>query len=312
MDQPAATVLITTKDRADELPRAIDSVARQTAPVQLVVVDDGSSDHTSELVRERYPWAELARNESALGIIEARNKAASLAKTNILFTLDDDAEFSTPDVVADTLALFDHPRVAAVTIPLVNHIEGREERFDEFPEAARTGELWCSFAFKGGANAMRLDVFREMDGYRGFMFRQGEESDYCIRLLDRGYVVRAGTADPVDHYPSPRRDSPQVYRYTGRNNLLFAWYNVPMPHLLKHWAGGVVNLLRAGVRRRRPVSVAVGIAWGLWTSLTRPGVRKPVSTRAYQLSRTLIAGARPLSQIENRLPEPTGQESPAG
>ena len=102
--EPVATVLITTKDRADELPRAIDSVARQTAPVQLVVVDDGSSDHTSQLVREKYPWAILARNETPLGIIEARNKAASLAETNILFTLDDDAEFSSPDVGANTVA----------------------------------------------------------------------------------------------------------------------------------------------------------------------------------------------------------------
>ena len=51
-NNPAATVLITTKDRKDDLARAIGSVVEQTAPVELIVVDDGSTDGTSELVRD--------------------------------------------------------------------------------------------------------------------------------------------------------------------------------------------------------------------------------------------------------------------
>ena len=73
-NNPAATVLITTKDRKDDLARAIGSVVEQTAPVELIVVDDGSTDGTSELVRERFPDATLIRNEQPLGIIEARNR----------------------------------------------------------------------------------------------------------------------------------------------------------------------------------------------------------------------------------------------
>src|SRR5947209_653877 len=119
-----ATVLITTKDRKHVLARAIESVLSQSVPVDLLVVDDGSSDGTAEMVRERFPKARLIRNEQPLGIIAARNAAAQEIRTDIVFTLDDDAAFSDPRVVAGVLEDMRQERVGAVAIPLVDHING--------------------------------------------------------------------------------------------------------------------------------------------------------------------------------------------
>ena len=60
------------------------------------------------------------RSEQSLGLIVQRNRAAELARTPYLFSMDDDAVFSTPRVVETTLREFEHPRVGVVAIPFVN------------------------------------------------------------------------------------------------------------------------------------------------------------------------------------------------
>ena len=56
---------------------------------------------------------------SSAGLIARRNDLASLARAPILVSLDDDAEFTAPDVVAHALRPFADPRVGAVAIPYV-------------------------------------------------------------------------------------------------------------------------------------------------------------------------------------------------
>ena len=46
-----ATVLITTKNRCDELRNALRSVVSQSMPVEILVIDDGSSDDTPAMLR---------------------------------------------------------------------------------------------------------------------------------------------------------------------------------------------------------------------------------------------------------------------
>ena len=70
---PASTVVITTKNRKDELRTALQSTLRQTVAVEILVFDDGSTDGTSQMVAAEFPQARLHRVEQSLGIIEARN-----------------------------------------------------------------------------------------------------------------------------------------------------------------------------------------------------------------------------------------------
>lgn len=299
------TVLITTKDRKDELRRAIKSCFVQTEPLEVLVVDDGSTDGTSEMVRAEFPRARLVRNDKPLGIVDARNKAAGLVATPILLTLDDDALFSTPRVVADTIAEFDHPRVAVVTIPLINiYPDGTRDEGTLYRPASPEKLNACA-AYLGGANAMRLDIFRALGKYRGYLFRQGEESDYGIRVLDAGYISRVGKADLVHHFPSPSRDVKSISRFAARNAILFAWYNVPTPQMYIHWAGTAWNLVRHGLRRRHLSDVLGGLWEGIRSIRQHRDGRAPVALPAYRLFRRLMsAGCLPLESIESDLGSP--------
>lgn len=308
-----ATVLITTKDRKDELRRAIRSCMVQTAKPDVLVVDDGSSDGTAEMVKKEFasPLVKLVRNERPLGIVDARNKAADLVSTQILITLDDDALFATPRVVEQTLAEFDHPRVAVVTMPLVNF--HRDDKGGEGEKKLRRDDstlykptepaaLNVSAAYFGGANAMRIDVFRALGKYRGYLFRQGEESDYGIRVLDAGYVTRVGKSDIVEHYPSPSRNTREISKFAARNSILFAWYNVPPGRLLIHWIGTSLNLIRFGFKRGHVGPVLSGLLHGFAQLPKHRKGREPVSPRAYRLFRYLMkAGCVPLREVEEDL-----------
>jgi glycosyltransferase involved in cell wall biosynthesis len=75
-DRPAVTIIVTTYDRARLVPRAIDSVLRQTYPnVDLVVVDDGSRDDTSEVLAQYDddPRVRIVRHDRNRGVTAAKN-----------------------------------------------------------------------------------------------------------------------------------------------------------------------------------------------------------------------------------------------
>jgi len=295
-----ASVLITTKDRRDELRTAIQSVKAQTAPVELVVVDDGSTDDTSEMVAAEFPNARLLRNERPLGIIAARNRAAAQVSTDILFTLDDDAVFSSPEIVDHVVGLFDEPRVGAVAIPLINFIDGRVVSQRTY-EGSKDG-FSCVFVYSGGANAKRVGLFRRLGGYGG-IGRQGEETDFCLRLLESGHVVRAATCAPVHHFPSPHnRSVAEVQRSAARNAIGFAWRYVPLRHLPLHWAGQILNQTRVGWRQGVVPAAIRGLATGFADVGFRRVERRPVSMNTYRLYRRLVGGEMPFDELQPWLP----------
>ena len=73
IDEQQISVIIPTLNRQPTLPRAIESVLRQTlAPNEIIVVDNGSRDGTIEMIESRYPSVRIL-HEEAVGVSAARN-----------------------------------------------------------------------------------------------------------------------------------------------------------------------------------------------------------------------------------------------
>lgn len=293
-----ATLVITTRNRKESLRGALASALAQTARLEVLVLDDGSNDGTSELVRQEFPGVHLHRFDKSAGLIQRRNDGARLASAPILFSIDDDAAFSSPNTVQQTLAEFDTDRVGAVAIPFVN-VQGSAQINQRAPAPG----VFVTATFTGTAHALRRDLFLQLGGYRAQLIHQGEESDYCIRMLDLGYIVRLGTADPIHHFESPRRDFRRMDFYGRRNDVLFAWHNVPGAALLPHLAATTWNGVRFAVRQGRISPMLRGIAAGYFAMpITERSARRPVRRTTYRLFRELkVRGPLPLSQIERRL-----------
>jgi hypothetical protein len=200
--------------------------------------------------------------------------------------------------VEDTMREFDHPRVGAVAIPLVDVNRGPSV-LQQAP--TRTG-IFATYTFIGTAHALRRDLFLGLSGYREILVHQGEEEDYCIRMLNCGWITRCGNADPIHHFESPRRSWKRMDFYGPRNKVLYAWHNVPAACLPAHLAATTLMTLSYAPRPARFITRSRGVLAAYWLMVTRHAHRYPVSLPAYQLSRILKHdGAAPLESIANRL-----------
>lgn len=293
-----ATVVITTKNRRDELREALPLVLAQTEPVEVLVIDDGSDDDTSEMVRNEFPEVRLERSSRSLGLIAQRTRAASLASAPILVSLDDDARLVSARTVEQTLEDFDDERIGAVAIPFVDIRTTATVRQVAPDDSGR----WVTSSYIGTAHAVRRDVFLALGGYRSELVQMGEEPDFCLRLLDAGYAVRLGRADKLNHLESPKRSLPRIVALGRRNDLLHAFWNVPMPFVLVRLAKVTLHSLWFAFAWRQPRAVLAGLARGYRDGLRTLRSRQPVARDTYRLDHHIRKrGPIELDEIETCL-----------
>lgn len=282
---PIVTVLITTKDRKDELKNALDSALMLIGDVEILVVDDGSTDGTFEFVTESYPSVRIIRYEENLGLIEQRNNGIRLAKAPYVITIDDDAVFTSADTALKVVAAFEaDSQAGALAMPYIDVLYDDQLVLQVAPD----GGDYVMSAYRGTAHADRRDLFLSLSGYRGFYYRQNEEGDYCTRMLGRGYYVKVVDSAVIRHMESPRRVKSLNMFYEMRNNILYAWYNVPLVFLLLHVFGTIYVTLKKHVRLGCALSSIKGIWAGFACAMTSQyKERSPVASNVYLAYRFL-------------------------
>ncbi len=91
------SVYMPTKDRRELVQAAVESVMAQThRPIELIVVNDGSSDSTRAYLDElatTHDFVRVIHHETAVGAPRSRNEAIRLARGEWITGLDDDDEF---------------------------------------------------------------------------------------------------------------------------------------------------------------------------------------------------------------------------
>jgi GT2 family glycosyltransferase len=295
---PVASLVIPTSNRARELRDLLRSAYAQTVPLEVLVMDDGDSEASGEMIRREFPQVRHHRLGFGKGPAFQRNRGVELASCDIVFSLDDDSVLVS-STVEQTLAEFDDTRIGAIGIPLVNVLQDRTIR-QRAPDASCS---WVAHAFIGAAHAVRRDAFLQVGGYREHFFFMGEEGDLCLRMMQAGYVTRLGRADPIYHLESPRRNHSWAGFSGRRNDILFAWHNVPWPFFPFHLLCTTLNGLRAARHSGCFRPMLRGMVRGYADCFRRWNERRPVSAEVYRIQRLLKKrGPQALTAIENRLP----------
>ncbi len=282
---PDASIIIVTRNRRDKVGAAVESALSQAGDNEVLVFDDASSDGTSDYVHATFPAVHVHRTEEQVGLVVQRNRAADVARGRVLINLDDDAVFTDPQAVADTVKLFDaDPRIGATTIPHYNvGADGNRTLF--LFEAPDDGEVHLLPAFAGGSSAIRRDVFNEIGGLQGRLFHWGEETEFCQRMIGFGYVVRCGPKARVLHYPEGAgKYTRKTNRFIYRNKILTPWFNAPVrylwPIVLKEIAASVVEGLR---RPSKIPAIVEGLAMGFGGMFRYWNQRRAVPAERYRL-----------------------------
>lgn len=281
-------VIVVTRNRRGELARCLRTVVSQSASPQLVVVDDGSTDGTADLVRTEFPEATLYAFPESAGPSDRRDFAARNTEAEILVFVDDDAWFASPETVSEIVGNFSDPRIGAVALPASD---------DHTPLDPAPGAPSVTGGFRGTAVAFRRDAFLAAGGFRSLLVRQGEERDLALRLMESGHLIAAGRlSEPIQHRPSATRDLHSMDFHGRRNDVLVGWLVVParaLPLYLVRMLGHAVVL---AVRTRRPRVMAQGFAAGVVACGRHRMHRDPVSPATYRLSRRLAGAAVPIEE----------------
>lgn len=280
---PTVSVVIVTRNRKADLRRALQSALMQDIPCEILVLDDASADGTPTMVHEEFPSVRLVAAERSSGYVVQRNRGAQLAKGEFIVSIDDDAEFSTPGVVRQTMTDFSHPRIAAISIPHKDVLIGPELKTPTPPAPGR----WVVGSFVGTAHALRREVFLQLGGYRATLLHNTEERDFCTRLLNFGYVTALGTADPIFHYASPVRQAWRNQMLERRNDLCHAAWNVPFPPVVYHLAGTIFNGVRFALTRGTLPQTLSGYFQAVPVICRTLRLRDPIGSEIYRLTRKL-------------------------
>jgi glycosyltransferase involved in cell wall biosynthesis len=164
------TVVIPTRDRLPLLRRTLASVLRQRCSLEVVVVDEASSDGTAAWLAA-HPDARVRtiRHSSPLGVARARNDGIDAARGEWLAFLDDDDLWAPSKLGSQLDALARDPRAEWSVGGAVSVDEQfRLLRFDDAPPSGRIGpEMLKSNCIPGGASGVmaRAELVRRVGGF---------------------------------------------------------------------------------------------------------------------------------------------------
>lgn len=201
MTHGGATIsaLMVVRNGAATIGAALDSVLAQSRPVdQVVVVDDGSTDVTRDIVAayatedERI---ELHANSRAPGIPGARNSGLAAVRGDLVMVCDSD-DISDPrraEILADYLE--EHPRAGAVGAMI--------SCFHDDPASGvipswRWGLRHARPAFPFPTAMFRADAARQVGGFNEG-FARAEDVEFAYRLEAAGWELTM-LPDVLVHY----------------------------------------------------------------------------------------------------------------
>lgn len=135
MSKPLISFVVPTKDRVEWLPECLAGLLAQTVhDVEVVVVDDGSTDGTKELLDSFYASearVKIIHNFSSIGGGLSRNKGNEIAAAPIIAVCDDDDVY-TQDRAENILEFFkQNPKGVMMNAPYI-HIGYCNEEIQKF------------------------------------------------------------------------------------------------------------------------------------------------------------------------------------
>ena len=210
------SVVIPTYNYGRFIKEAIDSVLKQSWPaIEVVVVDDGSTDETRSVVESFDGRVRYLKQENA-GVCAARNRGVSESKGDLIAFLDADDMWE-PAKVEKQLAKFDaDPEIGLVHCGLREFDSETSETVStrvEGQEGSVADELllWERPAVNvsGSSVMVRREVFDAVGGFDE-QLKVGEDWDFCYRIA-RKYKI-GFVREPLVNY--------RVHSAAAHNNVL--------------------------------------------------------------------------------------------
>jgi glycosyltransferase involved in cell wall biosynthesis len=247
---PTVSVVMPAYNVSAYVADAVASVQAQTfSNFELLIVDDGSTDDTADIVR-RFAASDnrirLLRQDNR-GLAAARNTALRHARGGFIALLDSDDLWEPRFLEAQVALLEQRPEIDIVTgngWTLGSHEDGQPAR--PWPDSRPTPDLWTILGDELSVFIMSVFRRRVYDTIGGFdeMLRTNEDFDFWLRAALAGFKF-ARNDEPLGHYRR-RDDSLSASEVRMLRGALRVYYK-HRPTLLHH--PGALRLLDDRVQR---------------------------------------------------------------
>ena len=272
MSRPRVCVLILNRDRRDDTLACLSSLlARPYPDLDVVVLDNASSDGTAAAVRAAYPQVQVIETGGNLGYAAGNNVGLVWARrqgAEYALLLNEDTIVD-PDFIAHLVDAAQARPELAFLGPLVYHYTEPEviqsaggmiapdwrtyHRGQNEPDHGQYARPFEPDWVSGCAIFLRMSVVERIGMLDPAFFIYSEEVDWCLRARRAGFRGLVVPAARIWH-KGVRRDyapSPRVTYLSARNHLrLLAKHRAGARALLGAMAGDLRTLASWSVRPR--------------------------------------------------------------
>jgi N-acetylglucosaminyl-diphospho-decaprenol L-rhamnosyltransferase len=248
MSAPPATAVVVTYNSADHIGQCLSALV--AADLAVRVVDNASTDRTTELIADRFPTVEVVANPVNVGFAAAVNQGLSGVGTDVVLLVNPDCVLPVatawelirtvrgrPDVAVagprlrgptGQVAISAHPFESLVTVlasqfggtrigvPLKRMFSGARRR-RVYDACTATGETTLAVDWLSGAClAVRTRLLADVGGLDEGYFMYYEDEELCLQARERGLtVLYVPEVEAVHHggaSSDPRVTRPHLYR----------------------------------------------------------------------------------------------------
>jgi GT2 family glycosyltransferase len=208
---PDLSIVVVNWNTRDLLANCLASIpgGAATLSYQVVVVDNGSSDGSAELVANQFPGTILLRNAENVGFARANNQGIAATQSQYVLLLNSDTVVQPGALLALVCFLDEHPRAGVVAPRLLtpdgsaqsyafggdptlgyllarglNRLLFRRSLHNWATDRTQTAD-WVS----GACMMVRRAAIEQVGPLDQNMFMYFEDSEWCLRIRQAGWQV---------------------------------------------------------------------------------------------------------------------------
>ncbi len=241
----SATVyaVIVTHNAGQWIAAAIESLRASSLPLEIVVVDNASSDGTVGIVKANHGHAEVITRPGNHGFGAANNDGIRYALArgaDFIFLLNQDAKVS-PGAVGHLVETLDRHPGFGIMSPLHLDYEGREVDPKFQPYLAAHSDVFSDALLgalppvyevpfvNAAAWLMRRSMLETVGGFDPIFFMYGEDNDYCLRARHYGFKVGIAPQSRISHWHGGAEDLPVSLKHMAHRQHIQAIHMLKRP-----------------------------------------------------------------------------------
>ena len=241
------TVLIATKDRANEIEKAIESTLNQSIKANIVILDDASKVNIKDKLINKFKDKPIKwiRSELPSGVAGARNKLVKSSSGSLMVFLDDDAYFTQEDSLEKIVNKFSSSnKIAGMAFKIIlkEETDGLQIPFSKLTRYLNKDienyESEVSY-FIGAGHVLLRETFEKIGGYDTELFYGLEELDVSSEIIKEGKKIIYFPQVEIFHEPKKSvvdnkyKLKDEAY-YGIRNRIWVSYKHLPLLYFVVH------------------------------------------------------------------------------